>query len=174
MSLQKCINSHYEGLTTRETFNYSGKTDILIRFEDKNIFIAECKFWAGTKHFTSTIDQILGYLSWRDTKAAIFLFSRKHNFSQILSKIEEITKSHKFFKRAEKSENKNLQDETIFSYVFQNPTDINKEVFLTVLAFNIPNWLVVQVKEQYYALPNLINFDSRTLWVMKQMFKSFT
>jgi hypothetical protein len=46
----------------------SGKTDILIRDNDKNIFIAECKFWGGPKLFKETIDQLLGYTSWRDTK----------------------------------------------------------------------------------------------------------
>jgi len=133
------LNSHYEGRATGETFNYQGKTDILIRVEDKNVFIAECKFWNGEKHFISTIDQILGYLSWRDTKTSIFLFSRKQNFSQVLSRIEQITKSHKFFKRYHKLKNETLQDETVFSYVFQHPTDEERELFLTVLAFNIPN-----------------------------------
>jgi len=133
------LNIHYEGRATGETFNYQGKTDILIRVEDKNVFIAECKFWNGEKHFISTIDQILGYLSWRDTKTSIFLFSRKQNFSQVLSRIEQITKSHKFFKRYHKLKNETLQDETVFSYVFQHPTDEERELFLTVLAFNIPN-----------------------------------
>jgi hypothetical protein len=39
------LNGHYQGQATGETFNYEGKTDILIRSEGKNIFIAECKFW---------------------------------------------------------------------------------------------------------------------------------
>ena len=41
------LNGHYEGQATGETFNYQGKTDILIRSGDRNIFIAECKFWNG-------------------------------------------------------------------------------------------------------------------------------
>ncbi len=36
------LNGHYEGRATGETFNAGGKTDILIREEGKNIFIAEC------------------------------------------------------------------------------------------------------------------------------------
>ena len=35
------LNGHYEGQATGETFNYEGKTDILIRTEGRNIFIAE-------------------------------------------------------------------------------------------------------------------------------------
>lgn len=41
------LNGQYEGQATGETFNYEGKTDILIRADGKNIFIAECKFWTG-------------------------------------------------------------------------------------------------------------------------------
>ncbi|MDR1623222.1 MAG: hypothetical protein LBS00_12720 [Synergistaceae bacterium] len=76
------LNGHYEGNATGETFNCSGKTDILIRDNGKNIFIAECKFWGGPKLFKETIDQLLGYTSWRDTKTAILLFNKNKDFSK--------------------------------------------------------------------------------------------
>ena len=41
------LNGQYEGQATGETFNSHGKTDILVRSDDRNIFIAECKFWGG-------------------------------------------------------------------------------------------------------------------------------
>ena len=50
------LNGQYEGQATCETFNYKGKTDILIRVDNKNVFIGECKFWRGPKAFTETID----------------------------------------------------------------------------------------------------------------------
>jgi hypothetical protein len=68
------LNGQYEGRATGETFNFQGKTDILIRDEGRNVFIAECKFWAGEKQFLETIDQLLSYLSWRDTKTAVLIF----------------------------------------------------------------------------------------------------
>jgi hypothetical protein len=43
------LNAHFEGAAAGEVFNASGKTDILIRVEDRNVFIAECKIWAGPK-----------------------------------------------------------------------------------------------------------------------------
>jgi hypothetical protein len=70
------LNGQYEGQARGETFNFQGKTDILIRVEGENIFIAECKIWRGEKSFTEAIDQLLSYLSWRDTKAAIVVFNR--------------------------------------------------------------------------------------------------
>src|SRR4029077_3780088 len=66
----------YEGDAAGETFNFQSKTDILIRKDGKNVFIAECKFWKGEKAFGETLDQLLSYLSWRDTKTAVVLFNR--------------------------------------------------------------------------------------------------
>ena len=58
------LNGQYEGQATGETFNFDGKTDILIRVEGKNIFIAECKFWNGPESFNKALDQLLNYASW--------------------------------------------------------------------------------------------------------------
>jgi len=127
------LNGHYEGQATGETFNYEGKTDILIRSEGKNIFIAECKFWNGPKKLTETIDQLLGYASWRDTKTAIVLFNRNRDFSKVISTIPDIVRAHPQYKRG-------LPDssETVFKYQFANRDDQNRELFLTVLAFDVP------------------------------------
>ena len=38
------LEPRFEGSATGETFNSTGKTDILIRHENSNAFIAECKF----------------------------------------------------------------------------------------------------------------------------------
>jgi hypothetical protein len=65
------LNGQWEGQATGETFNASGKTDILIRAGDRNVFIGECKIWKGPKELLKAIDQLLSYLTWRDTKAAL-------------------------------------------------------------------------------------------------------
>ena len=83
------LNGAYQGQATGETFNFQGKTDILIRVDGKNVFIAECKFWKGEKAFLATIDQLLSYLSWRDTKTAVILFNRNAGFTAVLTKIAE-------------------------------------------------------------------------------------
>jgi hypothetical protein len=87
------LNGHYKGQATGETFNAGGKTDILVRARDANIFIAECKFWSGKKEYLSAIDQLLGYVTWRDTKTAIIIFNRNKNFSNILVQIPEPRRS---------------------------------------------------------------------------------
>lgn len=127
------LNGHYEGQATGETFNYTGKTDILIRSEGKNIFIAECKFWSGPKKLTETIDQLLGYSSWRDTKVAVIVFNRNKDFSKVLESIQKETKAHSNFKRQRLN-----KSETIFRYVFAHREDLNRELELTVMAFDLP------------------------------------
>jgi len=127
------LNGHFEGAATGETFNHQGKTDILIRVDGKNIFIAECKFWHGEKQLIETVDQILSYLSWRDTKAAIILFNRNKDFSQVLAKIKEAMAAHQHRKHGPK-----VESETRFRYVFGNPSDHSREIILTVVAFDVP------------------------------------
>lgn len=127
------LNGHYQGQATGETFNYEGKTDILIRSEGRNIFIAECKFWSGPKGLEETVDQLLGYSSWRDTKTAVVIFNRNKDFSRVLDQIPGVARSHPGFKRdhAESSESN-------FRYVFSNKDDRNREMLLTILAFDVP------------------------------------
>jgi len=67
------------GPATGETFSGSGKTDIFVVFERGPVFIAECKFWKGPAAFRAAIDQLLGYLVWRDTKAALVIFVRQRD-----------------------------------------------------------------------------------------------
>jgi hypothetical protein len=127
------LNGQFEGAASGETFNFSGKTDILIRVKGRNIFIGECKFWGGEKVFLETITQLLGYLSWRDTKAAVVIFNRNVDFSGVIKTIESAVAKHPNVKRGPKKET-----ETRFRCVFGNPTDNNREVIVTVMAFNVP------------------------------------
>lgn len=127
------LNGQFAGHATGETFNFTGNTDILVRVNGKNVFIAECKFWKGPKSLLDTIDQLLSYANWRDTKTAILLFNRRRGFSYILSRIPEVVETHPCFKRKI-----DVNEETVFRYVFHRPDDADRELLLTVLAFDIP------------------------------------
>jgi len=127
------LNGHFEGAASGETFNFTGKTDILIRVEGRNIFIAECKFWSGPKAFSETIDQLLGYLTWRDTKAAVIIFNRNLDFSNVLKGVSETANAH-----PHKKQGPVRHGETRFSFVFGNPFDHNREIHLAVLVFDVP------------------------------------
>lgn len=127
------LNGHYQGQATGETFNANGKTDILVRAKDANIFIAECKIWRGAKSYLESIDQLLKYVTWRDTKTAIILFNRQKNFTAVLSQIPEATKTHPNYKSTVK-----YNSESGFRFLFRNLNDPDKELLLTVTAFDIP------------------------------------
>lgn len=81
------LSTNYEAPDGSELFiggeveNGNGKTDILVRHRNRNVFIAECKFWHGPQKFDEAIQQLLGYTTWRDTKAAIILFITNKNAS---------------------------------------------------------------------------------------------
>jgi hypothetical protein len=127
------LNGQYQGRATGETFNYQGKTDILIRDGDRNVFIAECKIWKGESDLLKAIDQILCYLHWRDTKAALLIFNRNKSFSEILSKVAVAVPGHGCCKRLIRQ-----AGETEWRFLFRNQDDSNRELQLAVLLFDVP------------------------------------
>jgi hypothetical protein len=88
------LNTHYEGRAHAEAFNVQGKTDVLIRYEGRNLFICECKFWTGAESLTGTIDQLFRYSGWRDTKLAIVMFVREKALTPILDKARSVLSIH--------------------------------------------------------------------------------
>jgi hypothetical protein len=135
------LNGHFSGDATGETFNYEGKTDILIKVDGRNIFIGECKFWTGEKGYLETLDQVLSYLSWRDTKAAVLVFSRNKDFTGVLDKIEGITPEHSNFKKLVKK-----RDESSWAYLFGHKDDVNREISITVQAYNVPQRIEPRIR----------------------------
>lgn len=128
------LNGHYDGTATGETFNFNGKTDIIIKAGDRNVFIAECKFWKGKSAFSDTITQLLNYSGWRDTKTAILLFSKNRDFTSVLQQISPICHAHPNF-ICESPQ----KGETDFRFVFSHKDDSSRRLYLAVLAFNIPS-----------------------------------
>lgn len=127
------LNGQFEGGATGETFNVSGKTDILLREKGRNVFIAECKFWKGPKVFHEAIDQLLGYTAWRDTKTAILVFCRDVEMTTVLAGIKATAEAHPNCKRTA-----NWTHQSGFRYFFHHTGDKNREFVLTVLAFHVP------------------------------------
>jgi hypothetical protein len=127
------LNGQYEGSATGETFNGHGHTDILVRDGNANLFIAECKIWHGQKQFTEAIDQLLGYVTWRDTKTAIVVFNRNQETTPVVETIETTIKAHGNYKRDAKLENL-----TRVRAVFGQPGDPAREIIITVIIVPIP------------------------------------
>ena len=127
------LEPNFEGSSTGETFNKNGKTDILMRHESSNVFIAELKYWRGKKSFLDTISQLLGYLTWRDSKAAVIIFVKNKEFSPVLKTVKETAIEHSNYFRFCSE-----QEEGWYHYKFHINEDQNREVKLAVMLFHIP------------------------------------
>lgn len=129
------LETRYEGITaTGETFNRSGKTDIILKYanDGSNLFVAECKFWHGQSEYLKAISQLFErYLTWRDSKVALIMFVTNQDFSSVLQIIQNETRSHPYFLQSV-----GKRGETSFSFIMSLPQDKSKKVFLEILAFH--------------------------------------
>jgi hypothetical protein len=130
------LNGHFEGGVSGETFNKMGKTDILIQVKNDIIFIAECKFWKGEKILLKTIDQLFGYITWRETKTSILIFNKDIKIMTVLNKLDDIMKNHNNYISEYNIKSEKLKKQGVFGYIFKHPDDENINIFLTVLIFN--------------------------------------
>lgn len=129
------LNGTFHGNATGETFVKHGKTDILVRVEDRHVFVGECKWWKGAKALGAAIDQLLGYLPWRDEKAALIVFIDNRDASAVFDKVEEAVKAHSAFKRAGKAAADRTKRR---NFVLGHPEDPEREIQLAVLFAVLP------------------------------------
>jgi len=127
------LNGHYEGDASGETFRKSGKTDIRIEDKDRAAFIAECKVWEGSKKLNDGIDQLLGYLTWRDCKTAVIVFNKNNaNFSELLTKIPDVFKTH-----SRQMKEVDIKEQGEWRFVFRSQDDDARLIHIHVFVFNL-------------------------------------
>ena len=94
------LNGHFEGKAAGEVFRGNGKTDICIEEASRAAFVGECKIWSGPSGIKSAIDQLLSYLTWRDSKSALIVFNvHNKDFSRILESLPTTLAEHPLFIR---------------------------------------------------------------------------
>ena len=94
------LNTYFVGKAAGEVFRNRGKSDICVEQENRAAFIGECKIWDGSASLAGAMDQLLGYLTWRDSKASLIIFNSKNkNFSKILDVLPNTISSHRLFLR---------------------------------------------------------------------------
>ena len=126
------LSPHFQSVTG-ETFNRGGKTDVLIRHEGRNLFVAECKIWRGAKGHADATTQTLGYLTWRDSKAALLYIVKARELQPVLDQIREASPQHPCFVAS-----RGEPDQGRFDYSFHLPDDATRPVRLAVLCFHLP------------------------------------
>ena len=129
------LNSAFIGAnSSAETFNRKGKTDIITKAPDNSsIFIAECKVWRGEKVFMEAIDQLLGYVTWRDTRTAIILFVKKGEISDVIEKARSAMTKHPCYVI-----DKGQTNESSFSYTYHINGDNQSHIALELMIFHYP------------------------------------
>lgn len=129
------LNGTFQGAATGETFVKSGKTDILVRVEDRHVFVGECKWWKGSKALGAAIDQLLGYMPWRDEKAALIVFINNKDASAVFDKADAAVRSHSAYKRV----GVGSPDRTKrLNHILGHPDDPEREIQLAVLFAVLP------------------------------------
>ena len=123
----------FSGAATGETFNRGGKTDILLRYENTNVFVAEFKFWRGSRSVTRAASQLFSYLTWRDSKAALVIFVPIKAFSTAVDGARAALRSLENFVR----ENTSVA-ESWFDFVFHLPGDRSRSIRVALLLIHTP------------------------------------
>lgn len=88
------LNGLYNGKAMGEAFRNKGKTDICIESENRAAFVAECKIWNGQGKIDEALQQLDGYLTWRDCKVALIYFVRKKIFFNVIKTVTNTLKKH--------------------------------------------------------------------------------
>ena len=84
-------------------------------------------------HLSGGIDQLLGYLTWRDCKTAFLVFN-KHNaiFSDLLVKIPEVFNNH-----SRKMKEVEVPESGEWRFSFRSQDDDSRLLYIHVFAFNL-------------------------------------
>jgi len=127
------LNGHLQGEATGETFRKFGKTDIRIEDQNRAAFVGECKVWRGPKELAKAVNQLLGYLTWRDCKAALIIFNKEvAGFSAIQKKVPEVLGGHSNCIRPETTSQAGE-----WRFRFRSAEDEEREIIIHVLLFNL-------------------------------------
>lgn len=120
------------GTATGETFNRSGKTDILLKnIDNTNLFVGECKVWKGSKHYLEAISQLLEYLTWGDSKTALLVFVKSVSLSTVIQAVKQVTLTHPSAVRLV-----GVRNERFLQFTFKLPQDDQKQVAIEVMLFH--------------------------------------
>jgi hypothetical protein len=127
------LNGHFQGAATGEAFRRKGKTDIRIEDKERSAFVAECKVWSGASEVKKALEQMLGYLTWRDSKAALVFFN-KHvaGFSELPDRLHDAIATHSYFISETKTGSVGE-----YRFLMRSAEDEGRRVTVHVFLFNV-------------------------------------
>lgn len=92
--LVSMMNTNYPGSTTAETFNKLGKTDIRLHVNEGNVLICECKIWSGARAYAKSLEQLFGYLTWRQSYGVLMHFCKLKEMTKAVTEAKRALTEH--------------------------------------------------------------------------------
>jgi hypothetical protein len=118
------MNTNYHGAATAETFNKLGKTDIRLRVDAGNVLICECKVWNGSKAYGEAMDQLFGYLTWRESYGVLIIFCKRKDMTATIGQARKAAETHASYTSGSLA----TPSESRFSTRHKHPQDPAKSV----------------------------------------------
>ena len=84
--------------------------------------------------FDDAITQLLGYLSWRDTKTALLVFNKTKHSTDIRKKMHAAMEARLEHRKTVKHE-----EDGDSRYVFAKPDDTDAELIITTQLYDVPD-----------------------------------
>jgi hypothetical protein len=92
--------------------------------------VGECKWWSGPKAAGEALDQLLGYVPWRDEKAALILFIDRVNATAAVDAAAQAIIEHDAHLRAGPTTS---DPSARRNFVLSSPSDSDREIHLALL-----------------------------------------
>ena len=127
------INANYPGSATGETFRKLGKTDISLRVENGHALVCECKFWSGANDYCDALEQLFGYLTWRDSHGVLIHFCRLKDMTKAVARAKRVMTDHRSFA----SGSLHAASETRFVSRHSHPQDAERSLEVHHLFFDL-------------------------------------
>lgn len=127
------LNGTFKGSAKGEVFRKNGKTDICIEAENRSAFVAEFKIWHGKSQAISALEQLLNYLTWRDSKASLIFFNKENKeFNAIIPNLASSIAEHELTIKEFTCE-----QEGEWSFLVHPEEEIQHRINLYVFLFNL-------------------------------------
>jgi hypothetical protein len=92
------LNTRFDSSTSAEAYRGNGKTDLLVRIDNRVVYVGECKIWSGPAALHEALDQLLGYGTWRDSGLGLIIFVRSVRFTRGVARTREALATHEQFR----------------------------------------------------------------------------
>jgi len=127
------LNGQYQGKATGETFNNHGKTDILIRHENENVFVDRMQILGGLRKLEKDASTSSSAIRHGETPRLLFIiFSRRQDFTSIISEAQRAMRTISTTNPGRPRKAKAASDS------LHSSQDKQRDIIVTLMLFDMP------------------------------------